>query len=40
MKKDVFIKFLCLAKEGIFPYKDKLYQQHDGVSMGSPLALT
>ena len=24
----------------MFLYKDKLYQQHDGVSMGSPLAST
>ena len=40
MKKEVFIKLLCLANQGMFLYKEKLYQQHDGVSMGSPLAPT
>ena len=40
MKKEVFIKLLRLANQGMFLYKDKLYQQHDGVSMGSPLAPT
>ena len=40
MKKEVFIKLLHLANQGMFLYKDKLYQQHDGVSVGSPLALT
>ena len=40
MKKEVLIKLLRLANQGIFLYKDKLYQQHDGVSMGSPLAPT
>ena len=32
MKKEVFIKLLRLANQGMFLYKDKLYQQHDGVS--------
>ena len=40
MKKEVFIKLLRLANQGMFLYKDKLYQQHDGVSMSSPLAPT
>ena len=40
MKKEVFIKLLRLAKQGMFLYKDKLYQQHNGVSMGSPLTPT
>ena len=40
MKKEVFIKLLRLANQEMFLYKDKLYQQHDGVSMGSPLAPT
>ena len=38
--KKVFIKLLRLANQEIFLYKDKLYQQHDGVSMGSPLGPT
>ena len=40
MKKEVFIKLLHLANQEMFLYKDKLYQQHDGVGMGSSLALT
>ena len=40
IKKEVFIKLLRLANQGMFLYKDKLYQQHDYVSMGSPLAPT
>ena len=39
-EKEVFIKLLRLVNQGMFLYKDKLYQQHDGVSMGSPLAPT
>ena len=31
---------LLLANQGMFLYKDKLYQQHDVVSMGCPLAPT
>ena len=38
MKKEVFIKLLRLANQEMFLYKDKLYQQHDVVSIGSPLA--
>ena len=38
--KKIFIKLMKLATEGMFPYKDKLYQQIDGVAMGSPLGPT
>ena len=40
IKKENFKKLLNLATKGIFLYKDKLYQQIDGVSMGSPLGPT
>ena len=40
MKKEVFIKLLRLANQGIILSKNKLYQQHYGVSIGSPLAPT
>ena len=40
IKKEVFIKLKRLANEGIFLYKDKLYQQHNSVSLGSPLTPT
>ena len=40
IKKKIFKKLLNLATKGIFLYKDKLYQQIDGVSMGSPLGPT
>jgi len=35
-----FLLNLKLATQGIFMHKDKLYQQQDRVSMGSPLAPT
>ena len=37
MKKEIFIKLLRLATQGQFLYKDILYKQIDGVTMGSPL---
>ena len=40
LKKNFFTKLLRLANQGRFLYKDKLFQQHDGVSMRSPLAPT
>ena len=40
LKKEIFVKLLRLATKGLFMYKNKLYEQHDGVSMGSPLAPT
>ena len=40
IKKKIFKKLLNLATKGIFLYKGKLYQQIDGVSMGSPLGPT
>ena len=39
-EKRIFIKLLQLATKGIFMHKGKFYQQHDGVSMGSPLGPT
>ena len=38
--KDTFRQLLKLATTGIFSFNDKLYQQTDGLSMGSPLAPT
>ena len=40
MKKEIFIKLLRLATQGQFLYKDILYKQIDGVTMGSPLGPT
>ena len=40
IKKKIFKDLLNLATKGIFLYKDKLYHQIDGVSMGSPLGPT
>ena len=40
IKKKIFKKLLNLATKGIFLYKDKLFQQIDGVSIGSPLGPT
>ena len=37
MKKEIFIKLLRLATQGQSLYKDILYKQIDGVTMGSPL---
>ena len=38
--KQIFIKLLEIATEGMFIYKDLLYKQVDGVAMGNPLAPT
>ena len=38
--ESIFKKLMKLATEGMFLYKDKLYQQIDGVAMGSPLGPT
>ena len=38
--KQIFRKLLYLCSHGLFLYKDDLYKQIDGVSMGSPLAPT
>ena len=38
--KNSFITLLKLATGGIFLYRDVLFQQTDGVSMGNPLAPT
>ena len=38
--RDIFIKLLHMATQGIFIHKNKLYKQYDGVSMGSPLGPT
>ena len=35
-EKHIFIKLLHLACQGLFLHKDNLYQQIDGVAMGSP----
>lgn len=40
IKKSIFRKLLLIATQGIFLYKDKLYKQVDGVTMGSPLGPT
>ena len=38
--KDVFLKLMFTATQGLFKYKDKLYKQMDGVTMGSCLGPT
>ena len=38
--QDIFIKLMNLATKGLFLYKEVLYQQIDGVTMGSPLGPT
>ena len=38
--KDIFIKLINLATKGLSLYKEVLYQQIDGVTMGSPLGPT
>ena len=38
--KEIFKQLLKLATTGIFSFDNKLYQQTDGLSMGSPLAPT
>jgi len=40
IRKSDFKQLLRLATEGMFLYKNKLYQQLNGVAMGSPLGLT
>ena len=40
MEKHIFVKLLRLACEGLFFCKDCLYEQIDGVAMGSPLGPT
>ena len=39
-EKDVFVKLMRLATQGLFLYKDTLYKQIDGVTMGCPLGPT
>ena len=39
-EKDVFIKLMCLATQGLLLYKDTLYKQIDGITMGCPLGPT
>ena len=39
-KKEIFIQLLRLATQGQFLYKDILYKQINGVTMGSPLGPT
>ena len=39
-EKNIFKTVLHIATEGMFIYRDKLYQQIDGVAMGSPLGPT
>ena len=39
-EKKVFIELMQLATSGLFLYKDKLFRQVDGVTMGSPLGPT
>ena len=38
--KNIFIKLLKMATEGMFLYRDNLFKQVDGVAMGSPLGPT
>ena len=38
--KSTFVKLMNIATSGLFMYKDKLYRQVDGVTMGSPLGPT
>ena len=38
--RGTFVKLLRIATTGMFMYKDKLFQQIDGVAMGSPLGPT
>ena len=40
MPKAGFIELLKTATGGMFSYKDTLYKQTDGVTMGNPLAPT
>ena len=40
VNKEIFAKLLRLATKGIFMHRNKFYEQHDGVSMGSPLGPT
>ena len=36
IKREIFIKLMHLATQGMFLYNNKLYKQIDGVAMGSP----
>ena len=38
--KDIFVKLMFKATQGLFLYKDELYQQINGVTMESPLGPT
>ena len=38
--RDIFVKLLRMATQGMFMHKNKLYQQYDGDSMGFPLGPT
>ena len=38
--RGTFVKLLRIATTGMFMYKDKLFQQIDGVAVGSPLGPT
>ena len=40
IKREIFIKLMHLATQGMFLYNNKLYKQIDGVAMGSPLGCT
>ena len=40
MVKHIFVKLFCLSREELFLYKDCLYEQIEGVGMGSPLGPT
>ena len=39
-EKDVFVKLTRLATQGLFSYKDILYKQVDGITMGCSLGPT
>ena len=40
IKREIFIKLMHLATQGMFLYNNKSYKQIDGVAMGSPLGCT
>ena len=40
IKREIFIKLMQLATQGMFLYNNELYKQIDGVAMGSPLGCT
>ena len=39
-EKDIFVNLMRLATQGLFLYKDTLYKQIDGVTLGCPLGQT